>query len=84
MTTAIDAAGRIVIPKALRDRLGLVPGRALDVRERDGRIEIEPAPSPMSLVQRRGGLVAVPDEDSLCDLPEVPRGISISILRRRT
>ncbi len=63
MTTAIDAAGRIVIPKALRDRLGLVPGRTLEVRERDGRIEIEPAPSPMSLVQRRGGLVAVPDED---------------------
>ena len=63
MTTAIDAAGRIVIPKALRDRLGLVPGRTLEVTERDGRIEIEPAPSPMSLVQRRGGLVAVPDED---------------------
>ena len=63
MTTAIDGAGRIVIPKAMRDRLGLSPGRAVEVRERDGRIEIEPAPSAMSLVQRRGGPVAVPDED---------------------
>jgi AbrB family looped-hinge helix DNA binding protein len=61
MTTAIDRAGRIVIPKALRDRLGLVPGRRLSIRERDGRVEIEPAPTPMTLARRRGGAVAVPD-----------------------
>jgi hypothetical protein len=30
---------------------------------RDGRIEIEPAPTPMSLARRRGGLVAVPAEE---------------------
>jgi AbrB family looped-hinge helix DNA binding protein len=60
MTTAMDSAGRIVIPKALRERLGLEPGRVVDIRERDGRIEIEPAPTPMTLVRRRGGQVAVP------------------------
>lgn len=60
MTTAIDRAGRIVIPKALRDRLSLVPGRALSIRERDGRLEIEVAPTPMTLARRRGGAVAVP------------------------
>lgn len=48
------------MPKALRDRLGLDGGRALEIREREGRLEIEPAPTPMALAQRRGGRVAVP------------------------
>lgn len=60
MQTAIDSAGRVVIPKPLRDRLGLVRGRAVEISERDGRIEIEPAPTRMSLVTRRGEPVAVP------------------------
>jgi len=60
MRTTIDAAGRVVIPKALRERLGLAGGRAVDIREREGRLEIEPAPTPMTL-QRRGRVrVAVP------------------------
>jgi AbrB family looped-hinge helix DNA binding protein len=62
MKSAIDAAGRIVIPKTLRDRLGLHRGRRVDIRERDGRIEIEPSATPMSLVRRRGRSVAVPEE----------------------
>jgi AbrB family looped-hinge helix DNA binding protein len=62
MKSAIDAAGRVVIPKPLRDRLGLARGRAVEIRERDGRIEIEAVATPMSLVKRRGGRVAVPEE----------------------
>jgi AbrB family looped-hinge helix DNA binding protein len=62
MRTAIDAAGRVVIPKELRDRLGLQRGREVDIRECDGHIEIEPAATPMSLVRRGTGPVAVPDE----------------------
>ena len=63
MKSAIDSAGRIVIPKPLRDRLGLERGRSVDIRERDGRIEIEPAPTAMTLVRRAGGPVAVPEEE---------------------
>lgn len=63
MKSTIDAAGRIVIPKALRDRLGLEGGETLDIRERDGLIEIESAATPMSLVDREGVSVAVPEED---------------------
>lgn len=60
MRTTIDAAGRVVIPKALRERLGLLGGRSLDIREREGRLEIEPAATPMTLVRRGRIRVAVP------------------------
>lgn len=60
MKATMDAAGRIVIPKPLRLRLHLVAGEELVLRERDGRLEIEPAPTPMSLEARKGGVVAVP------------------------
>jgi AbrB family looped-hinge helix DNA binding protein len=60
MKSTIDGAGRVVIPKALRQRLGLKGGEAVDIRERDGKIEIEPAATPMSLMEREGTAVAVP------------------------
>lgn len=50
MQTTIDSAGRIVIPKAIRDDAGLEPGTELEIEFRDGRIEIEPARVPMRLV----------------------------------
>jgi len=50
--TAIDAAGRIIVPKALRDELGLEPGRALEIRARDGGLVIEPLLTQVSLVRR--------------------------------
>jgi AbrB family looped-hinge helix DNA binding protein len=61
MKTTIDAAGRIVIPKPIRDRLGLTGGKEVEVTERDGRVEIEVAPTPMHLERRGAGVVAVPD-----------------------
>ena len=61
MKTTIDSAGRDVIPKALRDRLGLAPGEMLELSEREGKIEIEPAPTPMALAKTKHGAVAVPE-----------------------
>lgn len=55
MTTTIDHAGRLVLPKAARERARLVPGIPLAVRVVDGRIEIEPAPARVT-VERRGGV----------------------------
>ncbi|KJE22600.1 looped-hinge helix DNA binding domain, AbrB family [Frankia torreyi] len=63
MRTAIDAAGRVVIPKVLRDALGLTAGQPLEIAERDGRLEIVPAPTPMRLVDDGDGVVAVADAD---------------------
>ena len=61
MRTTIDSAGRIVVPKAIRDKLALHGGQELDVTSRDGRIEIEVPPTAMRLEDRDGVTVAVTD-----------------------
>lgn len=63
MKTTIDAAGRLVIPKDIRRKAGLRPGIPLEVRWREGRIEIEPVPLPVKLVREGRFLVAVPQKD---------------------
>ena len=62
MSTAIDSSGRLVIPKAVRDAAGIQPGTPLEVRFRDGRIEIEPAPLGVSIRSVDGVAVASPRE----------------------
>jgi AbrB family looped-hinge helix DNA binding protein len=61
MQTTIDAAGRLVIPREVRREAALEPGTPLDVRWRDGIIEIEPLPRPMKLERRGRLLVARPE-----------------------
>ncbi|HVS04215.1 MAG TPA: AbrB/MazE/SpoVT family DNA-binding domain-containing protein [Thermoanaerobaculia bacterium] len=63
MKTTIDAAGRVVIPKELRVRLGLSGGQEVDIQEREGRIEIEPSLVAMALRDDGQGVVAVPEEE---------------------
>lgn len=63
MKTTIDAAGRIVVPKSLRQVLDLKPGQALEIRAGDGRLEIEIAATPMTLQRRGKSVVAVPDAE---------------------
>ena len=60
MKTTMDSAERLVIPKEIRREARLAPGAPLEVRWRDGRIEIEPAPVPVRLQRRGRLLVAVP------------------------
>ncbi len=60
MTTTMDHAGRLVLPKAARDQARLRPGMPLEVRVVDGRIEIEPAAAAVTIEKRSGFWVATP------------------------
>jgi len=75
MRTTIDAGGRVVIPKQLRDAADLAPGQELEVIERDGRIEIEPVSPRMALVERDGFLAAEIEGDAAPSTPEQVRDV---------
>lgn len=62
MTSTIDKAGRIVIPKAIRDAARLKPGTRVGFRVISGRVEIEPVPLEVTLEQRGPLVVAVPSQ----------------------
>jgi AbrB family looped-hinge helix DNA binding protein len=66
MRATIDRAGRIVVPKSIRDRLMLAGGEELEVDEIDGRIVIGRTPRDVELVETRHGLLAA---DPRADLP---------------
>ncbi len=61
MVTTMDRAGRLVIPSDIRREAALEPGTPLDIRWRDGVIEIEPQPLSVTLVRRGRLLVARPE-----------------------
>lgn len=63
MSTTIDAGGRVVIPKPLRDALGMHPGTRVDVEIRDGLLVLVPHGATIALVERAGRLVGVAEED---------------------
>jgi AbrB family looped-hinge helix DNA binding protein len=62
MAITIDAAGRLVLPKPIREAAGIRAGMPLQVRVRAGIIEIEPEHVEVRLEVRDGVTVAVPDE----------------------
>jgi len=60
---SVDASGRLVIPKRIREAAGIVPGVPLDVRFHQGRVEIEPASAEIEAAVGADGLpVAVAKE----------------------
>ncbi len=42
MRITVDAAGRVVIPKQVRDRLHIGPGSTLELDELGGHVELRP------------------------------------------
>ncbi len=76
MIATMDKAGRIVIPKAIRTRAGLEAGVPLEIRVRDGRVEIEPAPRRIELKEHGPLLIAEAVEDGpILTADEVRRAI---------
>ncbi len=56
--TAIDASGRLVVPKPIRDELGIVAGPPLVLSGREGRLGVEPVYAEVKTVERDGLRVA--------------------------
>jgi AbrB family looped-hinge helix DNA binding protein len=63
MRTTIDRAGRLVVPKAIRDRLLMTDGGEVDVEEHDGVIEIRPVPANVTIVETPDGVIAQPVDE---------------------
>lgn len=58
MRTTIDGAGRVVVPKSIRERLQLGGGTEVDIEERNGVVEIRPAAADIEIVDTPEGPVA--------------------------
>ncbi len=78
MRSTIDSGGRVVIPKPIRDRLGLGTGTIIDIAEHEGHVEIAPAETPVQLVEVDGVLVAT----SLDELPPLTDDIVRETIER--
>jgi AbrB family looped-hinge helix DNA binding protein len=62
MRVAIDKVGRIVIPKPMRDELGIKGATELELTEHDGHLELTVPYIKAHLEVRDGLSVIVPDQ----------------------
>ena len=61
MKAVIDSVGRIVVPKALRDVLGLQPGCTVDISRYGAGLHLLPTGRTARLVEEDGALVVTGD-----------------------
>jgi AbrB family looped-hinge helix DNA binding protein len=57
METTLDRFGMVVIPKRVRDDLGLQPGVVLQIKQDDQKIFMEPSDEEPRMVVKKGVLV---------------------------
>lgn len=61
MKAKVDSVGRIVVPKPLREAVGLTPGSVVDVSRYGSGLQVIPAGRAARLVEEDGVLVATGD-----------------------
>lgn len=61
MEGVVDQAGRIVLPKPIRDALGLLPGTKVDISPYGAGVQVVPAGRTARLVEEDGVLVSAGD-----------------------
>jgi AbrB family looped-hinge helix DNA binding protein len=61
MEAVVDQAGRIVLPKYIRDALGLLPGTKVDISPYGAGVQVVPAGRTARLVEEDGVLVSAGD-----------------------
>jgi AbrB family looped-hinge helix DNA binding protein len=69
MRVAIDGVGRVVIPKPMRDALGIEGPTELELTERDGALELT-VPYTQAWVEERDGLAVIVTEQPLPPLDQ--------------
>jgi AbrB family looped-hinge helix DNA binding protein len=83
MKTTMDRAGRIVIPKAIREQAGLHAGAPIEIRVEDDEVVLTPAGSPQRL-ERRGRYVTIVRQDAQGTIDdEVVEAVREEIWRER-
>ncbi len=70
MRATIDAAGRLVVPKSLREQLGFAAGAELEMSAVDGHLEVA-IPSQVSVETGPHGVRFVAATDARLDAAEV-------------
>jgi AbrB family looped-hinge helix DNA binding protein len=77
MEAVVDQAGRIVLPKFIRDALGLLPGTKVDISPYGAGVQVVPAGRTARLVEENGVLVSAGetpvDDDILFGLIDAGR-----------
>ena len=77
MEAIVDQAGRIVLPKFIRDALGLLPGTKVDISPYGAGVQVVPAGRTARLVEEDGVLVSAGetpvDDDILFGLIDAGR-----------
>jgi AbrB family looped-hinge helix DNA binding protein len=77
MEAVVDQAGRIVLPKFIRDALGLLPGTKVDISPYGAGVQVVPAGRTARLVEEDGVLVSAGetpvDDDILFGLIDAGR-----------
>lgn len=53
----LDSKGRIVLPKSIREQLGIIPDTEVKIREEDGKAIVEPEDDPEQIIERMEQLV---------------------------
>jgi len=77
MQTKLDSVGRVVVPKPMRDALGLTPGSTVDISRYGAGLQIVPSGRTARLVDESGSLVATGettiDDDTVFGLIDAGR-----------
>lgn len=80
----VDDSGRLLLPESVREEAGILPGMALEITVQGGKIEIEPAPREVRIVQRGPLRVAVREGIGEPMTEDLVRGVRQEIRERES
>jgi AbrB family looped-hinge helix DNA binding protein len=81
MHVAIDDAGRVVVPKPLRDQLGISPATPLEIEVIDGHLELTVIGEPSAVIEGSHGPSFAPTGTPVTDAEL--RGVLEAVRERR-